>query len=73
MNYARFAAFNVSGAALWVVACLLAGYFFGNIPVVKRNFETVIIGIVLVSMLPLLIRLVSAKFKKRRLHDSVPE
>lgn len=73
MNYARFAAFNVSGAVLWVVACLLAGYFFGNIPVVKRNFEAVIVGIVLVSMLPLLIRLVSAKFKKRRLHDSVPE
>lgn len=73
MKYARFAAFNVAGGVLWVGACLLAGYFFGNIPVVKRNFEAVIIGIVLVSMLPFLIRLVSAKFNKRRRDDSVPE
>lgn len=77
MPYARFAIFNVTGAFLWVFACLLAGYFFGNIPVVKRHFEAVIVGIVVLSTLPLLIRVVSAKLprkpKDRRRDASVPE
>jgi membrane-associated protein len=73
MQYSRFALFNVAGGIFWVGACLMAGYFFGNIPVVKRNFEAVIIGIIVVSMLPLVIRLVSARLKKRGPHDSVPE
>src|SRR5215469_2379560 len=37
MQYARFAIYNVAGALLWVLACTLAGFFFGNIPVVKNN------------------------------------
>lgn len=65
MPYSRFAFFNVSGAVLWVLVCTLAGYFFGNIPVVKRNFEAVIIGIVVVSSLPVAIRLLADKFRKR--------
>jgi membrane-associated protein len=73
MPYVRFAAFNVSGAVLWVVACLLAGYFFGNIPVVKRNFEAVVVGIIVVSCLPLLVRVVSARLKKAKHHDPLPE
>lgn len=72
MSYPRFAAFNIVGGVLWVLACLLAGYFFGNIPIVKRNFEAVVVGIILVSLLPLLIRVVSGRFR-RRPHDSVSE
>jgi membrane-associated protein len=55
MSYARFAAYNVVGGIVWVGVCLGAGYAFGNIPVVKNNFSLVILGIVAVSMLPLVI------------------
>lgn len=55
MNLLRFWFFNVSGGICWVVGFLLAGYFFGNIPAVKRNFEFVILGIVVVSLLPVVI------------------
>lgn len=66
MNYARFAIFNVSGAFLWVLICTLAGYYFGNIPAVKNNFEFVVVGIIVVSTLPVAIRLLSDKLKKTR-------
>jgi membrane-associated protein len=52
MNYGQFLWFNVLGGLLWVVLCTLAGYFFGNVPVVKENFELVVVGIVLMSVLP---------------------
>jgi len=55
MNLLRFWFFNISGGICWVVGFLLAGYFFGNIPAVKRNFEFVILGIVVVSLLPIVI------------------
>jgi len=55
MAYTRFAAYNVVGGFAWVAICLGAGYAFGNIPVVKNNFSLVILGIVAVSMVPLLI------------------
>jgi len=53
MNYRRFMMFNVVGAALWVGLIVPAGWFFGNIPVVKENFEFVVIGIIVVSVLPM--------------------
>ncbi len=52
MNYPQFLFYNVVGGALWVAICTLAGYFFGNVPIVKENFELVVVGIVLVSVLP---------------------
>jgi len=55
MSYPRFLAYNVVGAVAWVGGCLLAGYAFGNIPVVKENFSLVILGIVAVSLLPLVV------------------
>ncbi len=55
MNYKRFIAFNVLGAIAWVFTFILAGYFFGNLPVVKRNFHIVIFGVIFVSILPMLI------------------
>jgi membrane-associated protein len=53
MPYRAFAFYNVTGAILWVGICTGAGYLFGNIPVVKENFELVVLGIVIVSVLPL--------------------
>jgi membrane-associated protein len=53
MPYPSFAFYNVTGAILWVGICAGAGYLFGNIPVVKENFELVVLGIIVVSVLPL--------------------
>jgi membrane-associated protein len=48
MSYWQFASYNVIGAIAWISACTMAGFFFGNIPVVEKNFELVVIGIVFV-------------------------
>lgn len=55
MTYSTFAFYNVIGGALWVLICVGAGYLFGAIPVVKDNFELVVVGIVAVSVLPMVI------------------
>jgi membrane-associated protein len=55
MHYPRFLAYNVGGAVLWVVSLALAGYFFGNIPWVKQNLTLVIMGIIVLSMVPLVV------------------
>ena len=55
MTYSTFAFYNVLGGALWVMVCVGAGYLFGAMPIVKDNFELVVIGIVAVSVLPMLI------------------
>jgi membrane-associated protein len=52
MPYPRFALYNVSGAILWVVSLGYAGYFFGNIPIIKDNLTMVIIAIIILSILP---------------------
>lgn len=52
MPYPRFALYNVTGAALWVVSLGYAGYFFGNIPVIKNNLTLVILAIIFLSILP---------------------
>jgi membrane-associated protein len=53
MTYSKFAVYNVLGAVLWVGICALAGYGFGNVPVVRDNFSLVALGIVAVSLLPI--------------------
>ena len=52
MTYLRFQAFNVSGALLWVVSLTVAGYLFGNLPMVKNNLSLVILAIIVISVLP---------------------
>jgi membrane-associated protein len=55
MTYWKFASYNVVGGIVWIATCLLAGYAFGNIPVVKQNFTLVILAIIFISILPGLI------------------
>lgn len=55
MSYARFTAFNVAGAAAWVLSLCVAGYLFGNVPAIKNNLSLLIVGIVIVSLLPAVI------------------
>ena len=64
MPYRSFMAYNVTGCVLWVGICTGAGYLFGNIPVVKENFELVVLGIIGVSVLPIVYEVVRT-FAKR--------
>jgi membrane-associated protein len=52
MSYRQFIGYNVIGGILWVSICVFSGYFFGNLPFVKKNFSLVVIVIVLISLLP---------------------
>lgn len=54
MHYFTFAKYNVIGAIVWVTMFVGGGYFFGNIPVIKKNFTLVTLGIVIFSILPML-------------------
>ena len=66
MNYWQFLSFNVVGGVLWVSICLFSGYFFGNLPVVKKNFSVVVIAIVLISLLPAVIEYLKHRAEAKR-------
>ena len=55
MDYPRFLSFNVFGGIGWVISMTMAGYFLGEVEVVRRHFEKVIVGIVFVSVLPIVL------------------
>lgn len=65
MRYSVFLKYNVVGGISWVLGLTLLGYFFGNLTIVRQNFETVIFGIIGLSLLPMLIAVVKEKFAKR--------
>lgn len=64
MKYSQFISYNVIGGVTWVFVATLAGYFFGNIPFVKENFSLVVLGIVGVSIVPMIIPIVKKWLKK---------
>jgi membrane-associated protein len=64
MTYASFAFYNITGGILWVLSCFGLGYLFGNVPVVKEHFELVALGIVFVSILPILWELAKTRRAK---------
>ena len=66
MNYKKFLGYNIGGAILWVFTFILAGYFFGNLPVVKKNFHIVIFGVIGVSLLPMVIPWIKSVLAKRK-------
>lgn len=61
MNYSKFVTYNIVGAVVWVVSLTYAGWALGNIPIVKKNFEYVILGIIVLSILPGVIEVLRAK------------
>ena len=63
MNYSRFMIYNVSAGIGWVAICSLAGFFFGNLPIVKENFTAVIFAIIGISILPPIFEFVRHKIK----------
>src|SRR5437879_3080283 len=64
MNYGRFALYNVVGGAAWVLICLLGGYFFGRIDWVEKNFEVVVVAIVLISVMPMAVEYCLARRRR---------
>ena len=65
MHYGRFIRYNIIGALMWVGLLIYAGYFFGELPVVKNNFGLVVIGIIVVSVLPMAVEIAKAKWGKK--------
>lgn len=61
MNYGKFIVYNVIGAVLWVTIFTLLGYFFGNIPLIQKNFHYTIFAIVGLSILPMIYEYVQQK------------
>ena len=66
MTYVRFTAYNVAGALAWVLALLYAGYWFGNVPFVKQNLTWVILGIIVLSLIPLAFEYFRHRLNKAR-------
>ncbi|MGV3540231.1 MAG: DedA family protein [Rufibacter sp.] len=66
MKYGKFLSYNVIGGFLWVVGFIAAGFIFGNIPAVKKNFTLVVFGIILVSVIPPVYELLKQKFGSRK-------
>ena len=61
MSYRSFAFYNVTDAIVWVGICISLGYLFGNVPIVKNNFSLVALGIVGVSLLPMVFEILSSR------------
>ncbi|OGK52578.1 hypothetical protein A2970_00315 [Candidatus Roizmanbacteria bacterium RIFCSPLOWO2_01_FULL_44_13] len=66
MSYGQFFSYNVIGGILWVFIATLAGYFFGNIKFVRENFSLVIIGVVLISLIPIVVEILRKKLKRNK-------
>jgi membrane-associated protein len=65
MKYGKFLSYNIIGGLLWVVGFVMAGFLFGNIPAVKKNFTMVIFGIILISIIPPIYEILKQKFGKQ--------
>ena len=63
MTYIRFIGYNVSGGILWIASFVFGGYYFGNIPMVKRNFTLVIVAIIVLSVMPGVIEFLRHRLK----------
>ncbi|TJZ62256.1 DedA family protein [Sphingobacterium olei] len=66
MNYGTFITYNVIGAVLWVIGITLAGYFLGNIPIIRDNFSKVVLIIIFLSIVPILFEVVKEKFSRKK-------
>ena len=67
MHYGRFLRYNIIGALAWVLSLTYLGYIFGNLPFVKDNFGKVVIGIIIVSVLPMIVEFVRTKRNRMKI------
>ncbi|MBK0401571.1 DedA family protein [Adhaeribacter sp. BT258] len=68
MRYAKFLLYNIVGGFIWVAGFVIAGYLFGNIPAVKKNFTLVIFAIIILSVLPPLYEVAKHKFARKKVN-----
>lgn len=66
MDYGRFISYNIIGGILWVAVATFSGYFFGNIKFVKENFSLVIIGVIIISIIPIIFEYAKHYFNSNR-------
>jgi membrane-associated protein len=66
MSYGRFATYNVVGGIVWVSTMLLAGFFFGNLAIVRENFSLVILAIIILSLIPGIVAVMQERARLRR-------
>lgn len=66
MNYRKFLSFDILGGILWIFSLTLAGYFLGEIPWIRNNIEKVALGIIFISILPIIVEIVKAKTSTKK-------
>lgn len=66
MHYARFIRYNIIGALAWVLLFSYAGYFFGQLPIVKQNLSLILLAIIVLSVLPAVIEIARHKWKAKQ-------
>ncbi|QXH35279.1 DedA family protein [Pseudomonas muyukensis] len=64
MHYPRFLAFSVAGTLLWVGGLVTLGYFFGNVPFIKQHLSLMVVGIILLSLVPMILGLLRGRFSR---------
>ncbi len=64
MNYSKFIMFNIVGGTAWVTLFTFAGYFFGNLPIIKENFHYTVFAIIILSLVPIVYEWAKTKSKK---------
>ena len=67
MTYLRFFAYNLAGALAWVLSLLYAGYWFGNVPLVKQNLSWVILGVIVLSVMPIAVEYLRYRLSRPRI------
>ncbi len=73
MTYWRFITYNIAGGIAWPIIFVLSGYFFGNLPIVKRYFTLVIVAIIIISVLPIVYEVIRIRLETARLNTAVQE
>lgn len=71
MHYGQFIVYNILGGFLWTAIFIFSGYFFGNIPFVKQNFEFVVVAIILISLLPMVIEYFRGRKQQTQVNEPV--
>jgi membrane-associated protein len=66
MSYGFFVKWNIIGGITWVATFILLGFFFGTIPFVQKNFELVIVAIIVISFVPIVIEFIKARRNSRK-------
>jgi len=66
MTFLRFSVYNIAGGLAWVLSLLYAGYWFGNVPVVKQNLSVVIIGVIVLSIMPLVVEYLRSRLARAK-------